>query len=261
MITIDFSNKKGVILGVANKRSIALGIAKTLSSAGATIGYNYLNERMKEMVEDEVLGLPGTAFTLPMDVTKEEELEAFFARASSEFGGKIDFVVHSLAFAERSEFERDFIETSRDGYLQAIEISAYSAVRIAKHAKPLFEANGGGAMIALSYIGGERVVSGYKLMGPAKAALEANMKYIAYDLGKLGVRVNTISAGPVKTLSLAGIPGGKDLMKNIEGRVVLGRNITVEDVGNAGLFLLSDLASGITGETLHVDAGYHVLGI
>ncbi|MBI4568365.1 MAG: enoyl-ACP reductase [Planctomycetes bacterium] len=259
MISIDLSGKVAVVTGVANRRSIAFAIAGALHAAGARIVLTYQGERIEESVRALAPEVGGAA-ALPCDVTSDAEMDALFAAVEREAGG-LDILVHSIAFAGREEFEAPFENASRAGFLRAAEVSAFSLVALARRAAPLMEKRGGGAVVCLTFLGGERVVPGYKVMGPAKALLEANTRYLAESLGRRNVRVNAVSAGPLRTLSLAGIPGGRDLLATLSEKNPLGRPITLEEVAHAALFLLSPLASGVTGETLHVDAGYHVLGM
>lgn len=254
------SGKQGIILGIANKNSIAWGIAQSMHAAGARLAFNYLNERMEPKVKALTETIPG-AITLPCDVTKDEEIDAFFAAISSHFGGKIDFLVHSLAFANREDLEGRFVDTSRSGFSLALEISAYSLVAVSRRALPLFEAAGGGSIMTMSYYGAEKAVKSYNVMGVAKAALEASVRYLAADLGVNNIRVNAISAGPVNTLSARGIRGFTSMLHEASDKAPLRRNITTEEVGETAVFLASNGSSGITGETLYVDAGYNIIGI
>jgi enoyl-[acyl-carrier protein] reductase I len=251
------AGKRGLIFGLANKHSIAYGIAQQAVAAGAQVGLSYLNERMARRALPLAEAL-GAAMVAPCDVSQDAELDAFFQQAAEVFEGRIDFVVHSLAFARREELQGRFTETSREGFGQALDISVFSLVALARHAAPLL--SGGGSLLTMSYYGAEKVVPNYNVMGPAKAALEASVRYLANDLGPDGVRVNAISAGPIKTLAAAGIPGFRTMLRATEQIVPLRRNVSQTEVGDAAVFLLSDMARGITGEVLHVDAGYHVLG-
>jgi enoyl-[acyl-carrier protein] reductase I len=250
--------KKGIVLGVANKRSIAWAISQACASAGAELAFTYQGEKIRPKVEDLVQGLPGESTLYNCDVTKDGEVQDVFRDLGERFG-QLDFVVHSLAFAQREDLEGDYINTSRDGYLLAQEISSYSLTQVARAAAPLME--GGGSIITMSYIGGERAVPGYNVMGVAKAALEASVRYLACDLGKIGVRVNAVSAGPVNTLAARGISGFSKILDVVAERAPMQRNVEIEEVANAALFLLSPLSSGITGEVVHVDCGFHVLGL
>jgi enoyl-[acyl-carrier protein] reductase I len=257
MIPLDHGGRFGLVFGVANHRSLAMGIAEKLHQSGARLAFTYQNERLRDMVEKATQGIEGGLY-LECDVAKDQDLERTFARVKEEFGA-LDFLVHSVAFAERKDLEGAYRDTSREGFRVALEISAYSLLPMARLAAPLMEGRHG-AIVTLSYLGAERAVASYNVMGTAKAALEQAVKQLALDLGPSGIRVNAISAGPVNTLAARGISGFRDILKIYEERAPLRRNITQEEVGNAALFLLSDLASGITGTTLHVDCGYHIVG-
>ena len=250
--------KKGIVLGVANKRSIAWAISQACSAAGAELAFTYQGEKVRPKVEDLAQSLPGESPLYSCDVTKEGDVEAVFRDLGERFG-RLDFLVHSLAFAQREDLEGDYINTSREGYLLAQEISSYSLTHVAREAAPLME--GGGSVITMSYLGGERAVPGYNVMGVAKAALEASVKYLACDLGKIGVRVNAVSAGPINTLAARGISGFSKILDVVAEKAPMRRNVQIEEVANAALFLLSPLSSGVTGEVVHVDCGYHALGL
>ncbi len=258
MYTLDFSDKTGIVFGMANKRSLATGIADFLDRAGARMAFAYQGERFRDAVE-KLTGEMRDPLLLECDVSRDEDLERAFARVGEEFGG-LDFVVHSVAFALHEELEGAYRNTSREGFRTALDISAYSLLPMARHAAPLMQGRSG-AMIALSYLGAERAVPSYNVMGTAKAALEQAVKQLALDLGPEGVRINCISAGPVNTVSARGVSGFTDILKVYEERSPLRRNITKEDVGGAALFLLSELASGVTGTTLHVDGGFHITAL
>jgi enoyl-[acyl-carrier protein] reductase I len=252
-----FSGKKGMILGVANDFSIAWAIAQKLLAEGADLGFTHLpGEKMERRVRK--LAVPiGAKLITPCDVQKDEDVARVFAEAQATFGS-LDFVLHSIAYAPVKDLECPFLESSRDGFKNAMDISVYSLAAVARHAAGSIPA--GGAILTLTYFGGERVVPGYNLMGVCKAALDAAMKYLAYDLGPKGIRVNAISAGPVKTLAASAV-GDFDQLSGLYVAVSpMSRNITRDEVGSAGMFLLSDLASGITGEILHVDCGYNIMG-
>jgi len=250
--------KTGVVFGVANKRSLAWGCAQSLARAGMRLALTYANERLAKTVRDLAEELPN-AIVLPCDVTKAEELDGVFASLRSEFG-HLDSVVHAIAYAKREELEGDFFETSKEGYMLAHEVSSFSLTAIAKRAMNLMEGRTG-SIVTLSYIGGERVVKNYNIMGIAKAALEASVRYLAHDLGPRGIRVNAISAGPIRTLSASGVSGFKAILDHIAENAPLRRNITSDEVGDACQFLCSDLSRGITGTTMYVDAGYHIMGV
>ncbi len=248
--------KKGLIIGVANKHSIAWAIAQSTAGQGAQLIFNYQNERLKQNVEDLAATLPG-AKAFPCDVSNDGEITSLMQQVQKEVG-QIDFLVHSLAFAPREELSGQFVNTTRQGFAMALDISAYSLVAVARAALPLMPA--GGSIVTLTYLGSERVVPHYNVMGVAKAALEATVRYLAYDLGPLNIRVNAISAGPIKTLAAAGIKGFRSMLSHAEKGSALRRNVSIEEVGNAAAFLSSDLASGITGEIIHVDAGFNIMG-
>ena len=257
MYTLDHTNKTGLIFGVANHRSLAMGIAKKLRKSGARLAFAYQDDRVKGMVEKAVKDLEDSLL-LECDVTSDEHLERTFAAVSKEFG-HLDFLVHSVAYAAREDLEGDYSNTSREGFRIALEISAYSLIPMARLAAPLMEGRSG-SILTLSYLGAERAIKNYNVMGTAKAALEQAVKQLALELGAKNIRVNALSAGPVNTLAARGISGFRNFLKIYEERAPLHRNITQDEVGDAGLFLLSDMASGITGTTLHVDSGYHVVG-
>jgi enoyl-[acyl-carrier protein] reductase I len=250
--------KKGVIIGVANKRSLAWGIAQSAARHGARLAFSYQGERLKENV-DELAATVKDPVVFPLDVTKDEDIANMAATLKRELG-EVDFLVHAVAFAKREELDGDFVNTSREGYLLAQDVSSYSLTAVSRAVLPLMEGREG-SILTLSYLGGERVVTNYNVMGVAKAALEMSVRYLAADLGPRGIRVNALSAGPVKTLAAAGIHGFGKMLESYRGVAPLRRNVTQEDVGDAGVFLLSSMARGITGEVLHVDAGYHVLGL
>ena len=256
----SLEGKRGVILGIANKNSIAWAIAKAMDAEGASLAFNFLNDRMEPKVRKLTETLPDSP-TMICDVTKDEEIDAFFAAVSDAFDGKLDFLVHSLAFANREDLLGRFVDTSREGYALALEISAYSLVAVTRRALPMMEAAGGGSVMTLSYFGAEKAMPGYNVMGVAKAALEAGVRYLAADLGPQNIRVNAISAGPVNTLSARGIRGFTTMLHTTAERSPLRRSITPEEIARTAVFLASDASTGITGETLHVDAGYNVMGM
>jgi enoyl-[acyl-carrier protein] reductase I len=260
------AGKKGLILNIANDRSIAAHIANNVVKQGATCGFGFLPMDNAEKSERRVrkamteYGFPD-AWLAPIDVSKDEQIEQFFAAARQQFG-TIDFLVHSLAFADRAYLQKDegnFTSTPRAVFSQALEISAYSLIALTRAALPLMP--GGGSVIALSYLGGEKVVPGYNVMGVAKAALEASARYLAYDLGSKKVRVNIVSAGPVRTLSAMAVGGIDEMFAHVERKAPLKRNIDADEVGKTAVFLLSDLSSGITGETIYVDSGFSTVGL
>ena len=247
------SGKKGIIFGVSNTHGIAYGIAKQLFEAGADIAFTYAGEVMEKRVRPIAEGM-NSKLIMSCDVTKEDEVKAVFKECEKIYG-KLDFVVHAVAFATREDLMGRFIDTSREGWDIAMGVSAYSLVSLCRNAEPIL--NEGASVIALTYLGSEYVVANYNVMGVAKAALEASMRYLANDLGKKGVRVNCISSGAVKTLAASGISGFGKMLKAATAKSPLGRNVALEDVGRAGLYLASDLSSGTTGHILYVDCGCH----
>jgi len=249
--------KVGLILGVANKRSIAWAITQAAVNAGARVALTYQGERLEENVRSLAQALDDPLL-VPCDVTSDEEIARTFDAVKSRFG-KLDFIVHSVAFAPKEALERPYVETGREAYRIAQEVSAYSLVLLARHARELMTE--GGSIIAMTYYGSEKVVPNYNVMGVAKAALEASVRYLADDLGPLGIRVNAISAGPVNTLAARGISGFTGMLKHHAEKAPLKRNVEVEEIANAALFLISPLSSGITGEVLFVDCGYHIMGM
>ena len=251
--------KKGVVVGVANKRSIAWGIAQAAGREGAQLAFTYQSDRLKENVEELAQAVPGSLLlTRPLDVSKDEDIRGMVEELQAKMG-TVDFLVHAVAFAKREELDGHFVETSREGYLLAQDISSYSLVALSRAVLPLMEGREG-SIVTLSYLGGERVVHNYNVMGVAKAALEMSVRYLAADLGPKGIRVNAISAGPVKTLAAAGIHGFSKMLDFHKTNAPLRRNVTQEEIGDAGVFLLSPMSRGVTGEVLHVDTGFHVLG-
>ncbi len=248
--------KKGLIVGVANRHSIAWAIAESALREGARLAFNYQNERLKDNVAGLVKGIEGASI-FPCDVGSDEEIAALMKSVEAEMGG-LDFLVHSVAFAPREELAGEFIETTRQGFATALDVSAYSLVALARAALPLM--NAGGSIITLSYLGAERVVPHYNVMGVAKAALEASVRYLANDLGPRGIRVNAISAGPIRTLAARGVSGITKMVEMHRQVAPLRKATEQGDVGDAAVFLLSSLSRGITGETLYVDDGYHILG-
>ncbi|MDO9500350.1 enoyl-ACP reductase FabI [Falsiroseomonas sp.] len=251
------AGKRGVIMGVANDRSIAWGIAQYLAAQGAEIAFTYQGEALERRVRPLAESI-GSKHVLPCDVTDDASVDAVFATLGREWGG-LDFVVHAIGFADKQFLRGRYMDTPRAAFLQAMDISVYSFVSVAQRAVPLMKP--GGSLLTMSYLGAERVTPHYNVMGVAKAALEASVRYMAADLGKSGIRVNAISAGPIKTLAASGIGDFRYILKWNQYNAPLERNVTIEDVGGAGLYLLSDLASGVTGEVHHVDCGYHVVGM
>jgi enoyl-[acyl-carrier protein] reductase I len=258
-----FDGKKGLILGVANDHSIAWAIAQEVMAGGGLCGFTHLpdrpdDERQRNRRRVALLTepQPNAKFLLPLDVAKEEDIRGVVQRAGEEFG-RIDFLLHSIAFASVDDLKRDTVETSRDGFKMAMEISVYSLMAVVNAAKEIMSPRS--TVVTMTYFGGEKAVPGYNVMGICKAALDATVRYLAYDLGPRGIRVNAVSAGPVRTL--AGRGAGVDEMLAFYEKVApLGRNVTHEEVGRTGAFLLSDMSDGITGEILHVDCGYNIMG-
>lgn len=246
-----------LIFGLANKNSIAWGITKKLHEAGATIGLSYVGEIMEKRVMPLAAEI-GCDFVEPCDVTDDAQIDALFEKAAARFG-KVDTLVHSVAFANREDLGGRFVDISRDGFKLALDISAYSLIALAKRAEPLM--TDGGSIMSLTYYAAEKVMPKYHVMAVAKAALETITRYLANDLGPKGIRVNTISAGPIKTLAAAGVPGIRTMLKYSEQTAPLRRLVSQEDVGDTALYLASDLSRNVTGETLHVDAGYNILGL
>jgi len=257
MIEIQLQGKRGLVMGVSNARSLGWAIAERLRAAGAELAFSYQGERLKEDLEKLTRDMPGTRL-YQCDVTREEDLQATFSDLREAWGG-LDYVVHSIGFAPRAAMDGRYIETTRDDWRTALEVSAYSLVSVARAAEPLLPE--GGSIVTLTYYAAEKVVPKYNVMGIAKSALEASVRYLAYEMGKQGVRVNAVSAGPVRTVAARSIPGFMKMFNRVGEMAPLGRNVTHEEVGNLGLFLLSPLASGITGETVYVDSGFHIMGM
>ena len=254
----SMEGRNAVVFGVANKRSIAWGIAQRLQQAGARLAITYQNERLEAEAKDLITALPG-AEAFRCDVSNDQEIEALFALLKERYGA-LHALVHSVAFAPADELKNDFLQTTREGFRIAHDVSVYSLIAVARAAAPLMNSESGGSIITLTYYGAEKVVPHYNVMGVAKAALEATVRYLAYDLGKQRVRVNAISAGPIKTLAARGIAGFGDMLKTQAERAPLKRNVEVDEVGKTALFLSSDEGSGITGETIYVDCGYNIMG-
>lgn len=251
-------DKKILVLGIANHRSIAYAIAKFCFEQGAELCVTYLNDRLKRSVEKLSQDL-GNPILLPCDVSEESQVVQLFEDLGKQWG-HIDGLVHSLAFANQEDLKGEFIETSRDGFLLAQNISSYSLTLLARYARPLMKEKGG-SIICMTYLGGERVVQNYNVMGVAKASLDMSARYLAANLGPDNIRVNIVSPGPIKTLSAAGVAGLKAMLDNVAERNPLRRNVSQEDVAQVSGFLLSDLSRAVTGELIHVDAGYHILGM
>ncbi len=253
------TGKRALIVGVATDRSIAWGIAKAMHEQGAELAFTYGNERLKDRVEPLAASV-GSNIVLPMDVTVDAEIDAVFASLASTWG-HLDVLVHAVAYAPREALAGGFAEsTSREAFRVAHDVSSYSLTALTRAAAPLM-AGRNGAVLTLSYLGAVRAIPAYNVMGLAKASLEANVRFLAYDLGPQGVRVNAISAGPIKTLAAAGIPGLRKMMGQVAQVSPLRRNVTLEDVGNSAAFLCSDMASGVTGEVLYVDCGFSTVGM
>jgi enoyl-[acyl-carrier protein] reductase I len=249
--------KKGLVIGVANKHSIAWAIAQSVASQGARLLFNYQNERLKQNVEELAATVPG-AKAFACDVGSDTEIASLMQQVQKEFG-RLDFLVHSLAFAPREELTGQFINTTRQGFATALDVSAYSLVAVARAAMPLMTE--GGSIVTLSYLGAERVVPHYNVMGVAKAALECSVRYLAYDLGPKNIRVNAISAGPIKTLAARGVSGISKMIDHHKEFAPLRRPTEQGEVGDTALFLVSALGRGITGEVIYVDGGYHIMGL
>jgi enoyl-[acyl-carrier protein] reductase I len=252
------NGKRGLIMGLANDKSLAWGIAKKLAEHGAQLAFSYQGEALAKRVIPLAAEL-GSDFTFECDVSRMDSLDAAFETLKARWDS-IDFVVHAIGFSDKNELRGKYVDTSLDNFLLTMNVSAYSLVAIAQRAAAMMPESGG-AILTLSYYGAEKVVPHYNVMGVAKAALETSVKYLANDLGPRNIRVNAISAGPIKTLAASGIGDFRYILKWNELNSPLRRNVTIEDVGGAGLYLLSDLSSGVTGETHHVDAGYHVVGM
>ncbi|KMK67240.1 enoyl-ACP reductase FabI [Puniceibacterium sp. IMCC21224] len=251
------AGKRGLIMGLANDKSIAWGIARALADAGAELAFSYQGDALKKRVDPLAASL-GSDLVLPCDVGDEASMDALFSALGEKWDG-LDFVVHAIGFSDKNELRGRYVDTSRNNFTLSMDISVYSFTAIVQRAEKMM--NKGGSCLTLTYYGAERVMPHYNVMGVAKAALEASVRYLAEDLGKDGIRVNAISAGPIKTLAASGIGDFRYIMKWNEYNSPLRRNVTIGDVGGSALYLLSDLGSGVTGEVLHVDAGYHVVGM
>lgn len=251
------AGRRGLVMGVANDRSIAWGIARAVAAQGAEVAFTYQGEALEKRVRPLAESI-GATHVLPCDVTDDASVDAAFAALREAWGG-LDFLVHAIGFADKNFLRGKYLDTPREVFLQALDISCYSFVSVAQRAVPLMRP--GGSLLTMSYLGAERVTPHYNVMGVAKAALEASVRYLAADLGGQGIRVNAISAGPIKTLAASGIGDFRYILKWNQLNAPLQRNVTIEDVGGAGLYLLSDLGAGVTGEVHHVDCGYHVVGM
>lgn len=252
------AGKIGIVFGVANRRSIAWAIAQSWANAGATLAFTYQGERLKENVEELAGAFGADTMILPCDVTRDDQIAAVFDAVAQKYG-KLHLLLHSVAFAPRDALEGEFVNTSREAFRIAQDVSAYSLVALARAARPLM--TDGGSIIGMSYYGAEKVVPHYNVMGVAKASLEACTRYLAYNLGPQKIRVNCISAGPVNTLAARGISGFLEMLKHYEQKAPLQRNVTAEELGATGLFLASDGAAAITGQVIYVDGGYQIMGM
>ncbi len=257
MSTNLMKGKRGLIMGLANDKSIAWGIAKALADAGAELAFTYQGDALKKRVDPLAESL-GSKIVLPCDVSDMDSVDALFSSLEKTWG-QLDFIVHAIGFSDKNELRGRYVDTSRENFLMTMDISVYSFTAVVKRAAAIMP--DGGSCLTLTYYGAEKVMPHYNVMGVAKAALEASVRYMAEDLGKDGIRVNSISAGPIKTLAASGIGDFRYIMKWNEYNSPLRRNVTIEDVGKSALYLLSDLGSGVTGECLHVDAGYHAIGM
>ncbi len=251
------AGKRGIVMGVANDKSIAWGIAKAISNQGAEVAFTFQGGALEKRVRPLAASI-GSEIILPCDVSDMDSIDAVFEELEKKWG-KIDFIVHGIAFSDKDELKGEYLDTSRENFLRTMDISCYSFTAIAKRATPIM--NEGGSILTLTYYGAERVMPHYNVMGVAKAALEASVRYLAVDLGKRGIRVNAISAGPIKTLAASGIGDFRYILKWNELNSPLKRNVTIDEVGGSGLYLLSDLGSGVSGEIHHVDCGYHTVGM
>ncbi len=255
-----FEGKRGLVLGVANRRSIAWAIAKRLADEGAQLAFTFQGERIEKSVRDLAESVSSPLVTA-CDVRSDEDIARVFDEVASSFEGGLDLLVHSVAFAAAEDLEGRFTDTPRDRYWLALDVSAYSLVACARAAEPLMEARGGGSIMTMTYLGGERAVPHYNVMGVAKAALDASMRYLAWDLGQKNIRINAVSAGPVRTLAARSIAGFPTMEAIVEERAPLHRHISADDVAAAAAYLLSDEADNVTGTTLYVDSGYHAMGM
>ena len=256
----DFTGKRALVLGVANKRSIAWAIAQALADGGARLAFTYQGERIEKSVRD-LAATVDTALVTECDVRSDVDLARVFDEVGAAFGGELDILVHSVAYAAAEDLEGRFTDTPRDRFWLAVDVSAYSLVACARAAEPLMEKAGGGSIVTMTYLGGERAVPHYNVMGVAKATLDASMRYLAWDLGTKNIRVNAISAGPVRTLAARSIAGFPTMEAIVEERAPLHRHVSAEDVGAAAAYLLGDGAKNVTGTTLYVDSGYHAMGM
>jgi enoyl-[acyl-carrier protein] reductase I len=259
-MTGTYEGKRGLVLGVANRRSIAWAIAKRLAAGGAQLAFTFQGERIEQSVRDLANSVESPLVTA-CDVRSDEDIARVFGEVAEAFDGGLDLLVHSVAFAAAEDLEGRFVDTPRDRFWLALDVSAYSLVACARAAEPLMEARGGGSMLTMTYLGGERAVPHYNVMGVAKATLDASVRYLAWDLGQKSIRVNAISAGPVRTLAARSIAGFPTMEAIVEERSPLRRHIEADDVGGAAAYLLSDDARNVTGTILYVDSGYHAMGM
>ena len=255
----SLAGKTGLVVGVANKRSIAWAIAQAAANAGARVALTYQGERLEENVRELAAGLPDP-LVLPLDVTDDAQIARVFEELDRSFGG-LDFVVHGAAYAPREELSNPFVQTTRDGFKTALDVSAYSLIALSRAALPLMEKRGGGSVLTLTYLGSDRVFQNYNVMGVAKAALESTVRYLAADLGPKNIRVNAVSAGPIKTLAAAGVSGFSSILQIYRDRAPLRRTVETSEVADAAIFLLSDAGRAVTAEVLMVDGGYHATGM
>jgi enoyl-[acyl-carrier protein] reductase I len=255
-----FEGKTALVMGVANKRSIAWAIARRLADEGARLAFTYQGERIEKSVR-ELADSVSSPLVAECDVRSDDGLERVFGQVGDTFDGGLDLLVHSLAFADAADLEGRFVDTPRDRFWLAVDVSAYSLVACARLAEPLMDARGGGSIVTMTYLGGERAVPHYNVMGVAKATLDASMRYLAWDLGQQNIRINAVSAGPVRTLAARSIAGFPTMEAIVEERAPLHRHVDADDVGAAAAFLLSDDAKNVTGTTLYVDSGYHAMGM
>jgi enoyl-[acyl-carrier protein] reductase I len=256
---LDFSGKHGLVVGIANKRSIAWAIAQAIAASGGRLAVTYPSARLEENVRDLAAKLENPLI-LPCDVTSDDQIAALAQSVDREFGG-LDFLVHGVAFAQQAELSNPFVQTSREGFRIALDVSAYSLIGLTRAVAPLMERRGGGSVVTLTFLGSDRVFPNYNVMGVAKAALESTVRYLAADLGPKNIRVNAVSAGPIKTLAAAGISGFSSILQIYRDRTPLRRNVDAAEVADTALFLLSPASRGMTGEVLMVDAGYHAVGL
>ena len=256
---MKMKGKKALVVGVANERSIAWGIAQALHREGAELAFTYVGEALERRVRPLAESV-GAKVVLSCDVREDQQVEGLF-KTLGESWDTLDCLVHSIAYAEREDLEGSFVATSRKGFLTALDVSSYSLVALTRGALPLMQKAGGGSIVAMTYYGAQKVVPNYNVMGVAKAALECSVRYLAAELGQQNIRVNALSAGPVRTLAAAGIRGFKGMLQTVESKAPLRRNVSLEEVAEAGLFLLSPQSGGVTGETLYVDSGYQILGM